>query len=265
MTNDLTSFILRNEQAHPVLPLMHTTDAYRFRDIIRNGKLEPSQCNVFKGECLTYLFYGRPAYKLNTDGKATSQSMRFPVCFLVKNSYVKIAKRVFPFDSGAFAREMFKLNVHERMELSNFLIDPDPSRPGTIPTPEIPARLVKTFYESNRGYYDQLPREGVQIDAMNFEAEVFYEWIKTKQKTGADSRRASIEIQIEEKIELSSHSVEAIALPISLLSSDEVKTVLKNLGATPLPYDLYHGDPAHFTMSIHAVVKDYLKAKKLYA
>jgi hypothetical protein len=49
-----------------------------------------------------YLFYGRPAYKIDTDNEIRTDEYLNPICFIIKRNCVKKSQRIFPFDSGAF-------------------------------------------------------------------------------------------------------------------------------------------------------------------
>src|SRR5437899_2459465 len=73
--------------AKPLLPLVHTTDVYRFRDALEDGWLEPRECPVFDKEPLLEA--------------PTALDHYLPVCFLFRTSAVHPIKRIFPFDSGA--------------------------------------------------------------------------------------------------------------------------------------------------------------------
>jgi len=62
--NALTRFLTKNTiQRSAEMPVFHTTSAYSAKRIILDGTIDPSRCSVFKGDDLTYLFYGRPSYK----------------------------------------------------------------------------------------------------------------------------------------------------------------------------------------------------------
>lgn len=265
MSNKFTDFILLASPASPVLPLMHTTDGYSFRDIISNDELQPQRCTIFKTEDLIYLFYGRPAYRVGAGVESTSFNMYYPVCFLLDSMYLKNATRVFPFDSGAFSNNLFQNYLHKKMTIDNFRVDPNPMSPGGTPIPETPARIVSSFYGTNKKYYYGIAKDSIDLTPLDFEAEVFFELIRTKHKTSHDDRGFSIEIQINHPIPLSHENVKAVVLPNSFFENDSVKDVILNKWqAVPLNYDTFHSNPSVFTMVVLKKVDDYFKMENLY-
>ena len=265
MANKFTEFVLNAIPASPVLPIVHTTDGYCFREILNNSELQPKRCDVFKHDDLIYLFYGRPAYRSGAGVKSTSLSMFYPVCFLLDPHCFEKVKRVFPFDSGAFSNNLFEDFLHRDMTLDNFLVDPNPLSPGEIPSPETPARIVSTFYESNKEYYRGVVKDSIDLTPLDFEAEAYYEWIKTKRQTSYDDRGSSIEIQLDFPISLSKDTVKAVVLPTILLDDDHVKNViLTEWEAEPLDYSTYHASPSTFTIAVLREVDQYLQTENLY-
>jgi len=125
------------------LPLVHTTDVYRFTNVLEDGVLEPRECDVFKGEPLLYFFYGRPSYRINASEGATGLDHYLPVCFLFRNSAVTPIKRIFPFDSGGFHNELYADAFHKEMKLDDFGLEPDQDTPG---------RVISLFFESADAY-----------------------------------------------------------------------------------------------------------------
>ena len=81
----------------------HSTDVFTLQKIIRSGEFWATEpCDVF-GERISYLSYGRPAYKRV---RATSMrvSARAPVVIMMSSDILGSRKRVFPFDTGAFVQ-----------------------------------------------------------------------------------------------------------------------------------------------------------------
>jgi len=246
MPNDFTYFIHDFEPALPFLPLTHTTDAFQFnKSILKNAKLEPQFCNIFK-ENLLYFFYGRPAYRVNSGQKLTL-SAAYPIVILLKPEADKYAKRVYPFDSGAYEGGLYDKYMPNKFELDLFLVEPNPEYPGCIPIPDIPARIVSAFFESNANYYFAnkfRPFSDNDLEFKHFEAEGYYELIKTKAETEFDDRRSTIEIQTIESVSLSSDTVYTVILPQSFLENEYVRnTVIKTWKSDPLTYPSYRSEP----------------------
>src|ERR1700730_8150266 len=102
-TQRFASLVSRATGIGELLPLTHTTDAYAFRNIISTRQLEVSDCIVFR-EPVLYLFYGRPAYRRSSAGKATSLDAFSLVSFVLRSELLPSPKRLFPFDTGAMHR-----------------------------------------------------------------------------------------------------------------------------------------------------------------
>ena len=258
--NRFTKYALENSGVVTTpLPLMHTTDAKGFREVVERCKLETNRCTVF-GDHLLYLFYGRPAYRVNSGVEATSISHNFPVCFLLKAGSVRFAKRVYPFDSGAFAGNLFGSHIGD-LPLDSFLVDPDPSALGRVPIPETPSCIVSAFFGNNKGYYWGTPEKNTGPGPLEFEAQCYLDLISSKAETHYDDRRGSIEVQLEYPIGLSSDTVQAIVLPGAFLEDDSVKrTILVDWKAIPLTYGTYHTNPSTFVGVVIEKVAGFLES-----
>ena len=75
-----------------VLPLTHITRGVVAEDIIRGGRIEPSECRIF-GEPLAYFFYGRPAYRIAGQGVIKAEAF-CPFCFVFRPELVERAKAI---------------------------------------------------------------------------------------------------------------------------------------------------------------------------
>jgi hypothetical protein len=112
------------------LPWVHSTSASNLIDIIADGKLLATPCNVFRQDKLCYFFVGRPAYKMKpTENPSTWQ---LPVAFVVRFEKPPPIKRIFPFDSGAFHERrlpdyitMFKMDGYDRAAAIELQIEQD--------------------------------------------------------------------------------------------------------------------------------------------
>ena len=80
------SIIENTEATSKLMPSTHTCDAFSFRDIMSSASINVSDCKVFKGENLLYLFYGRPSYKLSNPADTNSYTCNLPICFLIRTN-----------------------------------------------------------------------------------------------------------------------------------------------------------------------------------
>lgn len=262
--NNFTEYILKTIPSNErPLPLTYTTDGYGFREFLEDQKLKPGPCNVFNEELL-YLFYGRPAYRVGSEVEPTKFNFFFPVCILLNPECIKVVKRLYPFDSGAFATNLYSEYMHKNFNLDNFLVNPNPNAPGQIPFPETPAHIISSFFDNNRNYYDDNIRESVGFGSLDFEAQSYYELIKSKRQSIFDDRRSAIEIQTDEIIPLSSDTVCAVVLPQAFMDDEKIKaTIVGNWNAKLLTYPSYRSEPAFFIPFIMDNVRNFLQDEGL--
>src|SRR5258706_981135 len=105
----LKAFLERNQisRSNP-LPLVHTTESYYLKKILKTGYIEARPCNVFTGEKLAYFFVGRAAYKRELSQEA--EYWELPSC-IVRSFTTHGVKRIFPFDSGAFKAKRYSASI----------------------------------------------------------------------------------------------------------------------------------------------------------
>jgi hypothetical protein len=80
------NYIMSNDASAGVLPLVHTTRAYSFDQMLGGDTLEPVDCPIFK-EKLIYLFYGQPAYRAK-DGRNARLQFEWPIIFIFDPSKI---------------------------------------------------------------------------------------------------------------------------------------------------------------------------------
>ena len=198
-------FFKEVNSALPQLPVCHTTDGFRAREILKYSKLEAKECNIFKGEKLLYFFYGRPSFRLSDIKNATSLNSYWPVTFLFRSNIVT-PKRIFPFDTGAYHQNRFNNFFREEMQLDIFELEKEIE---AIP------QFVKFFYDDNKNYYLGKAISGIEnnIPKTFFELESYYELIKNKSIDISDDRSSAIEIQTSEDITFSKDCIELVIAP----------------------------------------------------
>lgn len=244
----LRKLIAGQGAAQPLLPYVHTTDAYQLLGALDDGRLTAPPCQVFVGEPLIYFFYGRPSYRVNANEKPTSLNHYLPVCLIFKANNVLPIKRIFPFDTGGFRGEFYSDAIHRKMKLDDFELEPDPLTPG---------RVVSLFFGSVASYLDAKALPSVSLDAVEMEAISYHALISQRLSNSPDNRISGVEIQIEGDIDLAG-AVEAVVLPGPLFDSPIIKSMLKKYKICPLIYNqIDRQKPSDYVSKIFDLCFDY--------
>lgn len=239
------------------LPWVHTTQSGHLADIFGSGRIAAMPCNVFEGEKLTYLFVGRPAYKYELEPGQTEDWL-LPSVFVMRfPDNEPQLKRLFPFDSGAFARRrlpqyvtFFKTDMYEL----------EPVR-GSI------GRVVSAFFGSDQAYmkrqahssekfgeeHDLTPRHA-PVKAVN----LLY---REKSSEKFDDRAAAIEVQLETDISLSRENLLGVVMPNEYRRDKEMMPIVRKLTPNIEFYDIHPLNGTHYFSEIYSrVTKIYKKA-----
>jgi len=222
----LRNLIHRQPSARPLLPLVHTTDVYRLTNVLEDGRLEPRECDVFSGEPLLYFFYGRPSYRVNANEGATALDHYLPVCLLFRNTAVTPIKRIFPFDSGGFHKDLYADAFHKDMKLGDFGLEPDIDTPG---------RVISLFFETTEAYLRARAAPSTTLDASELEARSYMALISQRLSNTMDNRVSGIELQFEGPLMIDG-AVDAVVLPDTLCSSPLIESKLAASRIEALPY-----------------------------
>jgi hypothetical protein len=205
-------------------PLVHTSDAYRFADILSEKALLPVQCDVF-GEPVVYAFLGRPAYRTR---QQTNDRLHFdlPIVVIVKpDSALPTPARVFPFDTGAFEKGLYKRYFHKDTEVLDFEIGNSKDQA---------AKFIAMLYGNFREYFIGETGKNVDIPYGSFEAEGLHELARAPADPtvdgigSADERSSAVEFQFVDKIELQGNTL-AVIVPQQYLDRDEVLSQIEAL------------------------------------
>lgn len=231
----------------PNLPFVHSTDAYVLAEIVAEKAISPQPCPVFQGEKLIYLFYGRPAFRPNMTEEATTLSHYFPVVLIFKPQWMADIKRIFPFDSGAFANDFYGHFIHKKMSLTDFGLEPDGGTPG---------KVISLFYGSNAAYLNATPQPVGELDPTEFEAHAYAALAGAKGANAVDSRGSGIEVQIDKSVELSD-AVAAIVLPGQFATS-QLGDAIKALDVEMLTYRVTsRSRPNEYMSALHDICLTY--------
>ena len=221
------------------LPLLHTCDAYTFRNILEELSLKPTKCDVFNTELL-YTYYGLPSYRVKLN-KATNNPAHYMICFILNSKDSDNFAKVYPFDSGAF----FKLNEIKEQFFHNETKIDDFELSGSIISAK---KVIKTFYDTNDNYLNQSPSMTKELSQLDFEANGYKNLINFKGSSSFDDRASSIEILFDNEIRLDSNSVKQIIIPKCF--RDDVyamKLISEKLNIEkPLTYNTHRGNPSEF-------------------
>lgn len=217
----LRLFIDGNPPDPDLLPAIHITRAYSFDEMIEGDYLTPARCHVFK-EDLVYFFYGRPAYRAK-DGVNARLEFEWPIVFLVDPKKVEPIRRLFPFDTGAFAAGLYKGFFDSRSELDDFSL---------TPTLETAQRLVAAFYNNSQEYLTGDSKKNVDIPRRHFEAQGIHELARqpgfASSTTGIrrDERSSAIEIQISHELCLLD-SLLGVIMPTPYMDDPDIRQALE--------------------------------------
>jgi hypothetical protein len=250
----LRNLIAAVPPAGPRLPLVHSTDALAIGNMLSDGgKISPQSCPVFEPERLTYMFYGRAAYRPNLNEDPTDLQHYLPVCLIFRETASISIKRIYPFDSGAFQGDFYRSYLHRKMRLGDFLLEADEETPG---------RIVARFFSDNTNYIMGRQELSEPIDPGQFEAASYASLISSHGANALDSRSGGIEVQTDKEIDLA-ESVEAAILPSSLARS-RVGQELRAAGIEIIPYpNLGRMRPNEYTGSIYEKCVAYLCRREL--
>src|SRR5687768_13496837 len=126
-----------------LMPLTHVTKGLIAEDIIRSGNVDVSICTVFN-EPLAYFFYGRPSYRVKGDGPIKLEGA-CPFCFIFDGALIRDARAINALDSGAFSNRLFKHYMMEEMNIEDFGLENDVTRPN---------RVIGAVFSSLKKYFE---------------------------------------------------------------------------------------------------------------
>ncbi|UWU79129.1 hypothetical protein N2603_11915 [Bradyrhizobium huanghuaihaiense] len=237
------------------LPLIHTTESSRIFSILNQGKLKATPCNVFKGEDLCYFFVGRPAYKAKL-AEPNPYYWQLPMVFVVKFHTALQSKRIFPFDSGAFANSKLPSHI-----LSFDIADYD-----LAPNSALVTKLISTFYGSNTNYFNAVGVKPEDLEMRHVLTPMHLQILSLAQMYAqprtidSDDRKSTIELQIEGDVEIEGGDLLGVILPEEFKRAPEIVAKLNSFGCQIEYYPFYPLRSDHFYYAIYDSVAKVLKA-----
>jgi len=236
------------------LPFFHTCKGENLRNIFVSRKISPNQCKVFKKD-LTYLFYGKPAYRVSGDGSTSRDCGRFPVTFIIQldDSSVSI-EQAFPFDTGAFTNGIFE-DVCDT--------EKNPAKYELGSSLEDIRKFITCFYGTDKNYYCTPNENKDNFKPFSFELQRILRLIQGSSSKRYDNRAYTVELQIANPIMFDSSSIKAILLPADYMGNNDFDSYLYNNNIDAITYTLEQVDPAHMTPHLHALAEEYMKSENI--
>jgi len=186
---------------------------------MKDSAIKPSMCDVFR-EPLAYFFVGRPAYKRDLDPDAAEWEL--PVCFVFEYD-ISGAKRIYPFDTGAFAKTRYPQFL-QMMALDKFEVT------GLDRAPD---RIIGAFFGGTRNYFrlktesEESFRAKFALGAFDAEVKAYHKLILAKQSR-ADDRRTTIEVQLDKSTLITAANLLAVILPEPYFLNAEVRAYFRS-------------------------------------
>lgn len=187
------------------LPLTHISKSFIAKDIVRDGVIEPRTCETI-GVAVSFFFYGRPAYR---PGKVDEYNIEAtcPFCFIMSPNILSSVHVIHAFDTGAFAKRLYKYALIDDMNMPDFSLESESARIQ---------KLISKIYGSNEAYMSgDLSQAVIVKNGLNpddFLPDAYLDLLCSAGKNGPDDRVGSIEVTFSDPVALKSHLL-AIVVP----------------------------------------------------
>lgn len=172
--------------------------------------------------------------------------------FVFNSALIEKAKTIFAFDSGAFAKRMYSRILVEEMNIEDFSLETDASRPN---------RLIASVFGQRRDYF-QGDTSKLDLDSpapWEYHARAYLHLLASPGRNEPDDRICSIEVVFGEPIELSGNLM-AVIVPHTLWNNDSRAPWLEKLkddGVAISPYIFVPGrHPDYYQALLEAEVRD---------
>ena len=210
------------------LPLMHSCDCFAGRSIIENNELKATQCKVFR-ESLLYFFYGKPSYQVSEGVKGNFSQIEYcPICFIFPLDKITI-DRVFPFDTGAYNKKLYKNFFHKKMKKEDF--EMDNTREGI-------SQYIEVFYGNNDNYIEGDSQKHKDTGDPYVNALDSLHGATGMQEF--DDRAITIEVITRHSVPVDIN-VECIILPNKLMLNDNISEFITNHNIHYIEYKIVPG------------------------
>jgi hypothetical protein len=242
-----------------LMPLTHICTGVAAEDIIRTEQIATEPCKIFN-EPLAYFFYGRPAYRLNSDDVVKLEGA-CPYCFIFEPELIHDASAIHAFDTGAFDKRLYKHVLMDQMNLEDFLLERDARRPN---------KLIARVFASLSAYLDgdlaSMVNPDVGAEAWEFHARAYLHLLASHGRNEPDDRICSIEVVFGRPIPLAG-ALKAVVVPHTLWSSKKKApwlSALNELGVEIRPYSFVPGrHPEHYHTQLECQVRELYEEWKI--
>ena len=230
-----------------LMPLTHITKGVSAEDIIRADEITPRPCDVFETS-LSYFFYGRPAYRTNESG-AVKFEAACPYCFVFKPNLIKSSRARFAFDTGAFAKRLYKSHLSDEMEIEDFNLGSDIWSPN---------QLISTTFGSMDAYIKGdtrvIPSADTISDDWEFHPRAYLNLVTSPGRNEPDDRVCTIEVLFDQPVSLIG-DLQAIVVPHTLWSGAKRAPWLERLSARSVAVRTYEFVPGRNSEHYHALLE----------
>ena len=228
---------------------VHSTSAASLPYILSSGEIDAFPCKVFSLEPTCYLFVGRPSYKWAVDGEASW--WQCPVVFVLRSFDQLPIKRIFPFDSGAFASKKFPDYITmfsmERFSLGH--------EAATVQS------FLAAFYETPERFWagDALTRkkmnERVRLTTTHMHVEALLRLYTDKSSPIFDDRSRVIELQVSKPVSISDGALLGIVLPEGYKDNPDFNEFFHRCGCQVEYYPVYPLSVSSYFAEIYRLVQ----------
>lgn len=196
------------------LPMTHITATIRAKKAIDAGQVEPRYCALFETP-LVYCFYGRPAYRPRDDDKTVLTAGSCPFCFIFSPDLIQRASQIYPFDTGAYERRLFK----EALDDENFVKE-DFSLGSAS---DLPAKIVSFVYGKNTTYLlgDRTGIDEGSVPDWQLVAKAYLAFLASRGRNDVDDRLMTFEAHFDSAISIRDY-IMAVVVPHTLCEGDVV-------------------------------------------
>ena len=200
------------------MPFFHNVAALRVSDIMQSGVLAPSKRKKSKNSVL-YLFYGRPAFKPDSQEYYRGDALFQPISIILKPNCPLTIKAIYPFDTGAYENGLYKNYIPTRdLPLNRFALGNQH---------DISKQLVQLFFGSNKNYFQGNINHN-NPDPYTYPAvAAFSNMIQAKGKIDFDDRAYTVEYQIISEIKLRGNII-GVAAEDSFFNNTDYRHKIEN-------------------------------------
>jgi hypothetical protein len=239
------------------LPLTHITRTVFAEKIMDAGEIGLPEDGDALGT-FAYTFYGRPAYRANKDTTVAIESS-CPLCFLFEPNLLLEARRVHPFDSGAFNARLYNKIIDEGMSIDDFIVDPDFASVQRLIAATFPDQ--EAYFEADRS---KIIEPDVGAKAWELQAKAYLTLLSSPGRNEPDDRICSIEVCYDQPISL--ERLEAVVAPHTFWNGRERSPQLQDLSDKGVSIETYKfvpgRHPEYYQTLVEQAVWSYLVRNK---